>query len=289
VLPSVVDLRAHIAGKFEGKTVTPFPSPHLIISDFLPQEVFDQIQRFNPFMSGRNRGKEMIDSQMMKKKRQDTPYDRRKQIDIEKDDINLDAEGERFWAMLGEAFMGDDWFAKLVYKLYPPYFDLRFGECVLEPQFFSRLRRKLVVQRHDAGFRIGPHTDAPHRVFTAIFTFATRPGFEEYGTEFVRPRDPLVRCWGDLHHRAEDFDVVKVAKYSPNSFLVFFKTRQSFHSVKTLIADIPNDRYGAQLAYYEPSGGIFRDLSRPDLMENRTQAPIFKFDAFGRSLQLTRK
>ena len=289
MVSSVAELRAHIAKKLEGQTATVFPSPHLILQDFFPEDVFQQILKFNPFIGGANRGREMIDSKTMKKVRQDTPYDRRKQIDLEKEDFVAAPDAEKFWNMISEALMGDDWLAKQIYKVYPPFFDLRFGEAVLQPNFFSQLRRKLVVQRHDAGFRIGPHTDAPHRVFTCIFAFAEREGFEEYGTEFVRPRDPKVRCWGDLHHKPEDFEVVKVAKYARNSFLVFFKTRHSFHAVKPLIAGIPNDRFGAQLAYYEPTGGLFRDLSRPDLMENHTAAPIFRFDAFGRTLQLLRK
>jgi hypothetical protein len=288
LLPSVGDIRTHIAQRFEGRTITPFPSPHLIVPDFFPEPVFAKILEHNPFKSG-SRGKEMIAASTKKKLRQDTPYDLRKQIDLERDDFVATPDAEKFWRIVSEALMGGDWLAKLIYRLYPPFFDLRFGEAVLSPTFFSTLRRKLVVQRHDAGFRIGPHTDAPHRVFTCIFAFAEHPGFEEFGTEMVRPKDPKIRCWGDLHHNQDDFEVATVAKYSPNSFLVFFKTRHSFHSVKPLVAGIPNDRYGAQLAYYEPSGGLFRDLSRPDLMENRTAAPIFRFDAFGRTLQLTRK
>lgn len=284
---SVAELRAHIAGRFEGRTAEPFPSPHLIIPDFFPRPVFEQILEHNPF--GANRGREMISRDVMKKKLQDTPYDLRKQIDLERDEYHASPEGRTFWKTLSETLLGDDWFARLIYKSYPAFFDLRFGEAVLEPGFFGRLKKKIVVQRHDPGFHIGPHTDAPHRVFTCIFAFAERPGFEGYGTEFVRPRDPLVRCWGDLHHKREDFEVVKVANYAPNNFLVFFKTRHSFHSVKPLIAGIPNDRYGMQLAYYEPAGGVFRDLSRPDMMENRTSKPIFRFTALGRTLQLTRK
>ncbi|MDB4956609.1 MAG: methyltransferase FkbM family, partial [Myxococcales bacterium] len=129
---------------------------------------------------------------------------------------------------------------------------------------------------------------APHRVFTCIFAFADQPGYDEYGTQFVRPRDPRARCWGDLHHDEANFEVATVAKYVPNSFVVFFKTRQSFHSVKELHQELPNQRYGMQLGYYEPHGGLFRDLSRPDLMEDRTTKPIVKFTAFGRTLQINR-
>jgi hypothetical protein len=125
-------------------------------------------------------------------------------------------------------------------------------------------------------------------VFTCIFAFADQPGYGELGTQFVRPRDRRARCWGDLHHDHADFEVATVAKYVPNNFVVFFKTRQSFHSVKQLAGEVPNQRYGMQLAYYEPQDGVFRELSRPDLMQDRTQKPILKLRAFGRTLQIHR-
>ncbi len=283
----VAELRAYIAQKLDGKHVDAFPSPHLILSDFFPASVFKELFDFNPFTA--NRGREMVSQSAMKKKLQDTPYHLRKQIDLGREDFVSDPAGQKFWRDINDTFLKDDWFAKLIYKIYPAFFDLRFGEAVLDPNFFGRLQSKMVVQRHDPGFNIGPHTDAPRRVFTCIFAFADRPGFEEYGTQFVRPVSRDVRCSGDLHHKASDFEVVKVADYSPNNFLVFFKTRHSFHAVKPLVREIPNQRYGMQLAYYEPAGGLLRDLSRPDLMEDRTSKPIFKFSALGRTLQLTRK
>lgn len=287
-MSTVDELRAHIAGRLQGQTATVFPSPHLIVSDFFPADAYKRILELNPFLAG-NAGREWGTKKAMKTLRQDTPYDLRKQIDVERDDIDASVEAKEFWKVVTTALVGDHWLAKQIYKLYPAFFDLRFGEVVLDPGFFAELHHKLVLQRHDPGFRIGPHTDAPQRVFTCVFAFAERPGFEPYGTEFVRPKDPKARCWGDLHHKPEDFEVAKVASYAPNSFLVFFKTRQSFHAVRPLIAGIPNDRYGAQLAYYEPNGGLLHELSRPELMENNVAAPIFRFDAFGRSLQLRRK
>jgi hypothetical protein len=79
-------------------------------------------------------------------------------------------------------------------------------------------------------------------------------------------RNPLVRCWGNDHHKPDDFVVRKVAPYRPNNFLLFFKTRQSFHAVKAIDATVPNQRYGMQFQLYEPPRGLFQDLSEPDLM-----------------------
>ena len=63
--------------------------------------------------------------------------------------------------------------------------------------------------------------------------------------------------------------VTKTAPYQPNNLLLFFKTRQTFHSVKAIDATVPNQRYGMQFQLYEPPRGLFRDLSEPELMTAR--------------------
>ena len=201
-----------------------------------------------------------------------TPYDHRKQINFHAGDP-FDAEPYQraFWTMIRDTFLDGDWFTRLVMAAYPDYFLLRFGEATLREDFCGRLSKELFLQRHDVDYFIGPHTDVPARIFTCIFAFADRRGFESYGTQLLRPVDPYVRCWGRSHYLPEGFEVAKVADYAPNNFLLFFKTRQSFHSVKTIGPDVPNRRYGMQFQLYEPRGGLFRDLSHPDLMEGRPQ------------------
>jgi hypothetical protein len=285
-MSNVAEVRAHIEARFAGQKVAPFPSPHLIVADFFPADVYRKILEYNLFRA--NRGREWISSEEMKIRRQATPYDRRKQIDLDKGTFEAGDEAKAFWQMLAEAMLGGDWFAKLIYRTYPEYFDIRFGEAVLAPDFFSQLRHTMFVQRHEAGYHIGPHTDTPHRVFTCIFAFADDASFEQFGTQFVRPNDPKARCWGDLHHEHRDFEVATVAKYRPNNFVVFWKTRQSFHAVAHISEELPNQRYGMQLAYYEPRAGLFRELSRPELMEDRTTKPVFKLHALGHTLQINR-
>ena len=90
-----------------------------------------------------------------------------------------------------------------------------------------------------------------------------------------RPEPPLIRCWGNDHYAPDNFVVKGIAPYKPNNFLLFFKTRQSFHSVKAITNEVPNQRYGMQFQFYEPGNGLFKDLSVPDLMstKHRTAPP----------------
>ncbi len=127
--------------------------------------------------------------------------------------------------------------------------------------------KEFFLQRHEPGYYIGPHTDVPARVFTCIFALEDRAGYEKFGTQLLVPKDRLDRCWGNDHYPPEDFDVVKIAPYKPNNFLLFFKTRHSFHAVEAITEDVPNQRYGMQFQFYEPAGGLMHDLSAPDLMK----------------------
>lgn len=262
---SVADIRAHIERKFEEAELHQLPFPHLIIRDFFPAETYQNILRHNLFKM--NEGQRWMDRKEMLLSKNSTPYDHRMQINFHKNDpYEAPPEAKAFWKEITDTFLSDDWFPKTVLKKYPEYFMIRFGEVAESPELFSKLKKELFLQRHETDYHIGPHTDISTRIFTCIFSFAETEGYEEFGTQLMRHRDPFARCWGDSHYGFDDYEVVKTAEYRPNNFLLFFKTRQSFHAVKTITRDVPNQRFGMQFQYYEPHAGVFRDLSKPNVM-----------------------
>lgn len=266
-------IRKHIEIKFNESKLQPYPFPHLIIENFFPNDVFKKILEYNPF--SRNAGTEWISAKKSADLKTNTPYFARKQINFH-DNHKLAANQEEqiFWRQIKDCFLSDRWFENLVVNKYKEYFVIRFGELVESPGFFDLFEKQLFLQRHEPGYYIGPHTDIPTRVFTCIFSFADRDGFEDYGTQLCVPKDPMARCWGNNHYSPEDFIVKKVAPYKPNNFLLFFKTRQSFHAVKAIDDRVPNQRYGMQFQFYEPPKGIFSDLSEPDLFVTKHNKPF---------------
>ena len=257
-------IRSHIERRFAAAPLERLPFPHVIVEDFFPDDVYRQILDTNLFRA--NEGTQWF-TEAKAPQRTKTPYWARTQINFHADDpFEATPEQRAFWTEIKDCFLADHWFDRLVFEKYPEYFVLRFGELVETPRFFDCFRRELFVQQHKPGYSIGPHTDIPTRVFTCIFSFADRHGFEDYGTQLCAHRDPHVRCWGNNHYPPDDFVVRKVAPYRPNNFLLFFKTRQSFHSVKAIDEPVPNKRYGMQFQFYEPRGGVFQDLSVPDLL-----------------------
>jgi hypothetical protein len=89
------------------------------------------------------------------------------------------------------------------------------------------------------GYVLGPHTDAPHRLVSALFylalddwTFA-----ESIGTALFRPRDPTFTCKGGPAYAFEAFEPVKRVAFVPNRLFVFPKTERSFHGVEPIRID----------------------------------------------------
>jgi hypothetical protein len=260
------NLRAHIEEKLEAGVLEKHPFPHMIIEDFFPQDVFDKLMEYSPFK--KNRGVEWQGREASADITSKTPYFARKQINFhENQEFEAPAEQRQFWNDLKSEFLDKHWFEEAVLRKYEEYFRLRFGDLVDEPDFLQLFTKEFFLQRHEPGYYIGPHTDVPARVFTCIFALADREGFERFGTQLLIPKDRLDRCWGNDHYPPEDFDLVKVAPYKPNNFLLFFKTRHSFHAVDAITEDVPNQRYGMQFQFYEPYGGLLHDLSAPDLMK----------------------
>jgi len=268
----IAGIRQRAEEKIAAAVLETSPFPHLIIGDFLPPNVYQLVLAYNPFIE--NAGEEWMSKAASANVKEATPYHARKQINLHKTaPFRAAPEAAEFWGAIQKCFLGDSWFTTLVKRKYPAFFNIRFGDLADDPAFAAYFRTELFLQRHEPGFRIGPHTDIATRVFTGIFAFAERPGFEEYGTELLAPKNPLARCWGSDHYAPDDFIIRKIAPYRPNHLLLFFKTRQSFHSVKPITADVPNQRYGMQFQLCEPCGGVFQDLSKPDLMRLKQRPP----------------
>ncbi len=266
-------IRAHIEARLATQDIELLPYPHLIMSNFFPDDVYRKIIDWNLFRH--NRGEEWYTQEKLalENKLGVSPYDHRLQINFHSGHKYQAApEVKQFWRSVSDAFLADDWFPKLIFAKFPAYFLLRYGELVNQPDFFSLFRRENFLQRHEPGYFIGPHTDIPSRVFTCLFTFADRPGWEQFGTLLLRHKDPNIRCEGTQHYTNwEDFEVIKEAPYSPNNFMLFFKTRHSWHAVRTITDDVPGQRYGMQIQFYERPQ-MLRYLTR-DKAKGRREPP----------------
>lgn len=265
---SISTIRKFVVKKVLESDVNYSPFPHLIVKDVFPHDFYDSLIQVNPFELASNYSNPWVTKEESAKRTNTTPYYLRNQINLlSNPDIFVK---DSPWSLLHQTFNELSWFLNSVSSIWPDYFHIRFGDTFSQGDLYSQLESECFLQRHDSGFYLGPHTDLPTRVFTSIFSFA-QDNSPFLGTNLLRHKDPRVRCWGDKHHPPDNFETYMNTGYNRNQLFIFFKTRHSFHSVP-LIKDtnIPsNGRLGLQIQCYEPKGGLFDDLSRPDLMQNR--------------------
>jgi hypothetical protein len=265
----VSTIRSRFAERLSASSLEMLPFPHLVVSDVLPDDVYSAVLADNPF--GRQAGAAFADPSWASRLTFETAYDKRFHIDLA---LEAGEPTGSVWENIGAAFGDTRWLGQVLRERFPDYFSLRFGDIDAIDGFWQRMFSKVFIQRHEPGFALEAHTDLPTRVATCIFSFAASTGHEHCGTQLLTPVDPLWRCWGNAHHPIDGFKVAKVAPYAPNTCLVFFKTRHSWHSVAPDAVDAPDGRFGMQVQLYERDGGALVDLSEPDLVTNRQLKPV---------------
>lgn len=90
------------------------------------------------------------------------------------------------------------------------------------------LTDETLLIRDKPGYAIGPHTDHPDKVISALFYLQG-----EEGTSLYTPRQKGFTCPGGPHHSFNKFKRVKTIPFKPNSLFVFLKSDSSFHGVET--------------------------------------------------------
>lgn len=96
----------------------------------------------------------------------------------------------------------------------------------------AALTDEVLLIRDLAGYAIGPHTDSPAKVITALFYLPQDESLIQAGTSIYTPKDPAFRCKGGPHYPFDGFDRLRTMAFKPNSVFIFLKTDDSFHGVE---------------------------------------------------------
>lgn len=96
----------------------------------------------------------------------------------------------------------------------------------------EKLTDETLLIRDTPGYSIGPHTDSPAKVITALFYLPYDESAVGAGTSIYEPKDSAFRCPGGPHHAAEGFNLLRTMPFKPNSVFIFRKTDNSFHGVE---------------------------------------------------------
>lgn len=137
---------------------------------------------------------------------------------------------------LVEAF-SSPYFAGHVMGMFNRQYQERFPYRGDNPQFRTEVR----FIRDSEGYKIGPHTDAPHKVVSLLFYLPRDYRDYEFGTGIYVPDDGKQTCEGGPHYKFEGFTEVWRAPFLPNSCFGFWKTPNSWHAVEKISRKIQRD------------------------------------------------
>jgi hypothetical protein len=91
------------------------------------------------------------------------------------------------------------------------------------------LKARVDLWSDRGGYKITPHTDAPHKLATFLLYCSEDASLVNEGTAIYTPLDGHKRCWIGRQWPAEEFNLVHKTKYSRNKLFGFRKTDRSYH------------------------------------------------------------
>lgn len=119
-------------------------------------------------------------------------------------------------------------------------FKQRIFDLFDQPEQLNARSETRLIRDHE-GYKIGPHTDSPHKIVSLLFYLPATDDYADFGTSVYVPNDPSFKCAGGPHYPFEPFDKVTTAPYRANSCFGFWKTDRSFHGVEPLTVEFNRD------------------------------------------------
>jgi hypothetical protein len=206
------------------------PSPYIYVEDVFTPETYASILRLFPtapdvLRRWSNPGEPSL---------RFGNYEQRREINLNEQAERLPPGQREFWSALTEFLCGPE-FARTLLDRFEDFARARFGAELDDPAFVEeRLRGTVILNEHDPGYYLGPHTDRSEKVFTVLLYFPEREGLDHLGTTLYRPLEPGFRCDGRGHYDPARFERRETMPYRPNSALIFARTDVMFHGVHRL-------------------------------------------------------
>lgn len=221
----------HVIYQIANAPVRAYPYPHIYVESVFPGDFYAALRKNWPAAEHLVR----LDSTGRVTK---GAYPERFIMPLRQTEVDrLPAGAREFWKVFSEWFLDQRFLDALIEK-FEPQIRRRFTGG-LDKLAFSV--DSLVVRDH-THYKLGPHTDAPHRLMSLLFYCPDDDRKHHLGTSIYIPLDPGFRCKGGPHYPHDWFKRVMTMEYRPNTLFAFVKTDNSFHGVEPLgDADVLRD------------------------------------------------
>lgn len=208
----------HLAYKIGNVPFSQFPFPHFYLNDVFPADYYRQLLQNLPDPAAMRPIEEV---------RAIKGYKERFVLGLDPQSIATLPENKRaFWLEFAGWFLSGRLRALVMRR-----FETFISQRLAGRTGFEFYDEALLVQ-DVTNYKLGPHTDALHKVVTVLFYLPPDDSQRHLGTSIYLPNDPKFRCQGGPHHRRENFSLLHTNPFLPNSMFAFFKTDNSFHGVE---------------------------------------------------------
>lgn len=201
------------------------PFPHLVVDNIFPIDYFEKIQLYFP------RDEQMIP--LSETGRTGSSYKNRLVTMFDEPGFARFSEDQRkFWSYFGGWLYSAEFINGVIEYLWP-HVSARL-QVLNQLLGWARVRGDALLVSDQTSYKIGPHTDAGHRLVSFLYYLPKDNRFQHCGTSLYKPKNPNFTCKGDRHHPFEPFIRDKTIPFTPNKLLIFVRTDRSFHGVEPL-------------------------------------------------------
>jgi hypothetical protein len=217
----------HFFEKLKTSPVVTEPFSHMIIEDIFPKDFYKEILAHVP---KRDQFISQANSAFPKLRK----YDKRLEFKLTPDRISeLPEEQFSFWNDMCEWLLGQDLVEFLLEK-FSSELKQRFqieDLASLEPHPVACINRDLT------GYSLGPHTDAPKKMFVLLFYLPKNEEHAHLGTSIFAPKEDGLTDKSGAHFCFDGFDEVDCIPNKPNSMMLCCWNDQSWHGVKKILEE----------------------------------------------------
>lgn len=212
---------AHLLQRIAAAPLEPEPFPHCVVDGAFPQDFYETILdewpedgEFQRLVETGRVGKSYSPSRLV--------------IELHRGNWTRLGERAAFWREAIWPLLQGDALAQALCA--------KFAD-ITGPRLASArgpMSRDAVLVSDRTGYALGPHTDAPHRLVSALFYLPLdRWSFADaIGTVLYRPKQPGFACEGGPSYQVDGFIPARRIAFLPNRLFMFPKTRTSFHGVE---------------------------------------------------------
>lgn len=199
----------------------PYPYPHLYVEDVFPDGFYRRLRDCLPpaaaYRSLAETGRVSPGA-----------YKERSIFFFEEEALaGLPEDSAGFWRETADWLLDEEMLGLLLAK-----FDGAIRQRFEGHAGHVRLVPEACLVKDGAGYAIGPHTDAPHRLLSLLFYLPPDDRWADCGTSIYVPRERGFTCEGGPHYLPEPFERLATMPYRPNGLFAFMKTNNAFHGVE---------------------------------------------------------